>query len=70
MFPNFPALKDFLAFREKITRRTPFAVTVAHSKLIRANIPYFASQTTAQFLSLALQLAGIEEGFVCIRVQF
>jgi hypothetical protein len=23
MFPNFPALKDFLAFWEKVTRRTP-----------------------------------------------
>jgi uncharacterized protein Usg len=30
LFPNFPALKDFLAFWEK-----SLAVTVAHSKLIK-----------------------------------
>src|SRR5216683_3022809 len=34
MFPNFPALKDFLAFWEKSLEGPLFAVTVAHSKLI------------------------------------
>ena len=33
MFPNFPALKDFLAFWEKSLEGPLFAVTVAHSKL-------------------------------------
>ena len=35
MFPNFPALKDFLAFWEKSLDGPLFAVTVAHSKLIK-----------------------------------
>ena len=35
MFPNFPALKDFLAFWEKSLEGPLFAVTVAHSKLIK-----------------------------------
>ena len=35
MFPNFPALKDFLAFWEKTLEGPLFAVTVAHSKLIK-----------------------------------
>ena len=35
MFPNFPALKDFLAFWETRLEGPLFAVTVAHSKLIR-----------------------------------
>ena len=34
MFPDFPALKDFLAFRETKLEGPLFAVTVAHSKLI------------------------------------
>jgi uncharacterized protein Usg len=35
MFPNFPALQDFLAFwQEKLEGRL-FSVTVAHSKLIK-----------------------------------
>jgi uncharacterized protein Usg len=34
MFPNFPALKDFLAFWETLEGPV-FAVTVAHSKLIK-----------------------------------
>jgi uncharacterized protein Usg len=35
MFPNFPALKGFLAFWEKSLDGPLFAVTVAHSKLIK-----------------------------------
>ena len=35
MFPNFPALKDFLAFWEAKLEGPLFAVTVAHSKLIK-----------------------------------
>ena len=34
-FPNFPALKDFLAFWETKLEGPLFAVTVAHSKLIK-----------------------------------
>ena len=36
MFPNFPALKDFLAFWENSLEGPLFAVTIAHSKLIKA----------------------------------
>jgi uncharacterized protein Usg len=35
LFPNFPALKDFLAFWETTLDGSLFAVTVAHSKLIK-----------------------------------
>ena len=35
MFPNFPALKDFLAFWETKLEGPLFAVTVAHSMLIK-----------------------------------
>jgi uncharacterized protein Usg len=35
LFPNFPALKDFLAFWETTLDCPLFAVTVAHSKLIK-----------------------------------
>ena len=35
IFPNFPALKDFLAFWETKLEAPLFAVTVAHSKLIK-----------------------------------
>jgi uncharacterized protein Usg len=35
MFPHFPALKDFLSFWEKTLEGPLFAVTVAHSKLIK-----------------------------------
>ena len=35
MFPNFPALRDFLVFWEKSLEGPLFAVTVAHSKLIK-----------------------------------
>ena len=35
MFPDFPALKDFLAFWETKLEGPLFAVTVAHSKLIK-----------------------------------
>ncbi|MEH2478450.1 uncharacterized protein Usg [Nitrobacteraceae bacterium AZCC 2146] len=35
MFPSFPALKDFLTFWEKSIEGPLFAVTVAHSKLIK-----------------------------------
>ena len=35
MFPNFPALKDFLAFWENSLEGPLFAVTIAHSKLIK-----------------------------------
>ena len=35
MFPNFPALKDFLAFWETTLDGPLFAVTVAHPKLIK-----------------------------------
>jgi uncharacterized protein Usg len=35
MFPNFPALKDFLSFWETKLEGPLFAVTVAHSKLIK-----------------------------------
>src|ERR1700736_3412211 len=35
MFPNFPALKDFLTFWETKLEGPLFAVTVAHSKLIK-----------------------------------
>jgi uncharacterized protein Usg len=36
LFPSFPALQDFLAFWEKSLEGPLFAVTVAHSKLIKA----------------------------------
>ena len=40
MFPNFPALKDFLAFWEKSLEGALFAVALAHSKLIKpAELP-------------------------------
>jgi uncharacterized protein Usg len=35
MFPDFPALKDFLAFWETKLEGPLFAVTVVHSKLIK-----------------------------------
>jgi uncharacterized protein Usg len=35
MFPNFPALKDFLAFWQEKLEGPLFSVTVAHSKLIK-----------------------------------
>jgi uncharacterized protein Usg len=35
MFPNFPALKGFLVFWETKLEGPLFAVTVAHSKLIK-----------------------------------
>jgi len=35
LFPNFPALKDFLAFWENKLEGPLVAVTVAHSKLIK-----------------------------------
>lgn len=35
MFPNFPALKDFLAFWQKKLDGPLVSVTVAHSKLIK-----------------------------------
>ena len=35
MFPNFPALKDFLVFWETKLEGPLFAVTVAHSRLIK-----------------------------------
>ena len=35
LFPNFPALKDFLAFWQAKLEGPLFAVTVAHSKLIK-----------------------------------
>jgi uncharacterized protein Usg len=35
MFPNLPALQDFLAFRQQKLEGSLFAVTVAHSKLIK-----------------------------------
>ena len=35
LFPNFPALKDFLTFWETKLEGPLFAVTVAHSKLIK-----------------------------------
>jgi uncharacterized protein Usg len=35
LFPNFPALNDFLAFWREKLEGPLFAVTVAHSKLIK-----------------------------------
>jgi uncharacterized protein Usg len=35
MFPNFPALKEFLTFWETTLEGPLFAVTVAHSKLFK-----------------------------------
>jgi uncharacterized protein Usg len=35
LFPSFPALQDFLAFWGKSLEGPLFAVTVAHSKLIK-----------------------------------
>jgi uncharacterized protein Usg len=35
MFPDFPALMDFLAFLETKLEGPLFAVTVTHSKLIK-----------------------------------
>jgi len=35
LFPNFPALKDFLAFWQDKLEGPLFAVTVAHCKLIK-----------------------------------
>ena len=46
MFPDFPALKDFLTFRETALDGPPFAVTVAHSKL-----PFAAGANRASRLS-------------------
>jgi hypothetical protein len=42
MFPNFPALKDFLAFWEAKLEGPLFAVAVAHSKL---GLPNYAPWT-------------------------
>jgi hypothetical protein len=71
MFPNFPALKDFLAFWEKITRRTPIrGYRCALEPHKGEHSVFFQPDDRLQFLSLALQRPGIEEGFVCIRVQF
>lgn len=44
-FPNFPALKDFLAFWETKLEGPLFAVTVAHSKLI--SLPNYAPWTVS-----------------------
>ena len=35
LFPNFPALKDFLVFWEKKLEGPLFSVTIAHSSLIK-----------------------------------
>ena len=35
LFPNFPALKDFLAFWQQKLEGPLYSVTVAHSKLIK-----------------------------------
>jgi uncharacterized protein Usg len=35
MFPNFPVLKDFLSFWQAKLEGPLYAVTVAHSKLIK-----------------------------------
>ena len=35
MFPNFPALQAFLAFWQRKLEGPLFAVTVAHSRLIK-----------------------------------
>src|SRR6266446_250503 len=35
LFPNFPALKDFLSFWQQKLEGPLFSVTVAHSKLIK-----------------------------------
>jgi len=35
LFPNFPALKDFLAFWQEKLEGPLFSVTIAHSKLIK-----------------------------------
>ena len=35
LFPNFPALKDFLFFWQRKLEGPLYAVTVAHSKLIK-----------------------------------
>ena len=35
MFPNFPALKDFLAFWQEKLEGPLFSVTIAHSELIK-----------------------------------
>lgn len=35
LFPNFPALKDFLAFWQRKLEGPLFSVTVAHSRLIK-----------------------------------
>ena len=35
LFPNFPALKDFLSFWQQRLEGPLYAVTVAHSKLIK-----------------------------------
>ncbi|WP_315831715.1 usg protein [Bradyrhizobium prioriisuperbiae] len=35
MFPNFPALRDFLAFWQAKLEGPLFSVTVAHSRLIK-----------------------------------
>ena len=35
LFPNFPALKDFLSFWQQKLEGPLYAVTVAHSKLIK-----------------------------------
>jgi uncharacterized protein Usg len=35
LFPNFPALKDFLAFWQEKLEGPLFSVTIAHSRLIK-----------------------------------
>jgi uncharacterized protein Usg len=35
MFPNFPALKDFLAFWQEKLEGPLFSVTIAHSRLVK-----------------------------------
>ena len=35
LFPNFPALKDFLAFWQRQLDGPLFSVTIAHSRLIK-----------------------------------
>jgi Usg-like family len=47
MFPNFPALKDFLAFWETTLDGPLFAVTVAHSKLIKPAVIGYSGMSRA-----------------------
>jgi len=59
LFPNFPALKDFLSFWQQKLEGPLFAVTVAHSKLIKpAELRAVDGVFRLHWTDLALGAAG------------